>query len=346
MRSASPMPTTPWLLLGAAALSLRCMSPSPPEAPTWHRMAGEVFGTTFHLTWSGPAPEAVEPAVLAALERVDARMSSWRPDSELSAIRQGPSVVVVSEETADVVRDALALAEATDGAFDPTVEPLMELWGFRGTRRSAPPTEAEIEAARAQVGWHRVEVFRHGGLPLVDAHGTALDLSSIAKGHGVDVVAHTLATLGSADHLVEIGGEVRVAGEGPRGLWTLAVEAPAPGGTDASTAGVLAISNLGLASSGNYRNGYELEGERVVHTMDPRTGRPRRSDVLATTVLAPDTRTADGWATALMVLPLAEGQAAIEARPELEALWVQVVEGERHVVYSSGMPRVADPSGR
>lgn len=345
MLRAASMPTTPWLLLGAAALSLRCAAPEAPEASPWQRMAGEAFGTTFHLTWRGAEPSEVEPAVLGVLERVDARMSSWRPDSELSAIRQGPSVVVVSDETADVVRDALSLAEATDGAFDPTVEPLMELWGFRGTRRAAPPSDEEVEAARAQVGWHRVEVFRHGGLPLVDAHGTALDLSAIAKGHGVDQVAHTLAMLGATDHLVEIGGEVRVAGQGPRGLWSLAVEAPSPEGQGATTAGVLALTNVGMASSGNYRNGYALGDERVVHTMDPRTGRPRASDVLATTVLAPDTRTADGWATALMVLSLDEGQAAIGARPELEALWVITSDAGPVTVYSAGMPRVVAPAG-
>jgi thiamine biosynthesis lipoprotein len=335
---------TPWLLSGAAALSLgACSAPAPQEGPVYHRLAGEAFGTSWHLTWSGPEPAVVEPAVLEVLERVDARMSSWRSDSELSAIRQGPSAVVVSEETADVVRQALDLSDATGGAFDPTVEPLMELWGFRGTPRSTPPSDEEVAAARSAVGAHRVEVFRHGGLSLVDAHGTALDLSAIAKGHGVDAVHHALAALGATDQLVEIGGEVRVAGRGPRGgAWALAVEAPAPDGSP-STEGVLHVTNLGMASSGNYRSGYELDGERVVHTMDPRTGRPRRSDVLATTVLAPTTAEADGWATALMVMPYDEGLAAVEARPELEALWVRSGDEGRQVLRSSGMPAVSAP---
>ncbi len=336
-----PLAVTPWLLLGAAALSLGCSSPAP--TPTYHQLEGEAFGTTWHLSWSGPAPAQVEPAVLSVLQRVDERMSSWRPDSELSAVRQGPGVVVVSEETAEVVRAALELADATHGAFDPTVEPLMELWGFRGEHRAAAPTEEELQAARDRVGFHKVEVFRHGGLPLIDAHGAALDLSAIAKGHAVDAVSQALSRLGAADQLVEIGGEVRVHGRGPRGLWALAVEAPVDHGSGASTAGVLEVTNTGLASSGNYRNGYELGGERVVHTMDPRTGRPRQSEVLATTVLAPDTRTADGWATALMVLTVEEGLGAIEARPELEAMWVLTDGTTRTVRSSSGMPRVAAP---
>jgi len=334
---------TPWLLLGAAASCFGCAPGESP--PVYHQLQGEAFGTTWHLTWTGASPEEVEPVVASVLDRVDQRMSSWRQDSELSAIRQGPGVVVVSEETAEVVTEALDLADATAGAFDPTVEPLMELWGFRGERPAAPPSDAEVEAARARVGFHRVEVFRHGGLPLVDAHGTALDLSSIAKGHGVDAVHHAVSVLGVGNMLFEVGGEVRTSGEGPNGPWTLAVEAPAPGSAPGEArTGVLRVGSMGLATSGNYRSAYDVGGVQVVHTMDPRTGRPREGEVLAATVLAPTCRRADGWATALMVLPLAEGQALVEARPELEALWVVDRDGVATTVSSSGMPPVTGPT--
>ncbi len=317
------------------------MSPSPPRPPAaeaYHQLAGDAFGTTWHVTWKGPDPDVVGPAIAEALERVDARMSSWREDSELAEVRRTQGPVVVSQETADVVQAALELAAATDGAFDPTVEPLMRLWGFRGGRLEHAPDDAAVEAARAQVGFERVEVFRHGGVPLVQGGGTALDLSAIAKGHGVDVVALALSRLGATDQLVEVGGEVRVAGEGPRGAWRLSVDAPDPSkGPGEQAAATLAVTNVAVASSGDYRSTYWVDVQRVAHTMDPRTGRPVVSNVLATTVVAPDCRTADGWATALMVLPPDAGLAAIESRPELDAMWVLGGEGTVRVVSSSGM---------
>ena len=334
-RSAASARVCAWA--ASLPLAAACVA-SDPGATAYHRLSGEAFGTTWNLTWTGPEPAAVEAAVVAALERVDSRMSSWRDDSELSAIRRGPGPVVVSEETAGVLRVALDLADATGGAFDPTVEPLMRLWGYRGERRATPPTDAEVDAARALVGFHRVQVFRHGGVSLVDADGAALDLSAIAKGYGVDAVSDTLSRLGAANHLVEIGGEVRVAGEGPSGLWTLSIDTPdsasAPGSSAVQT---LALTNGSVATSGNYRSAYDAGGQRVVHTMDPRTGRPTTSDVLSVTVVAPDCTLADGWATALMVLPQAEGQRLIEGRPGLAALWVMDRDGRHAVVVSEGM---------
>lgn len=302
------------------------------------RLQGEAFGTTWHLVWTGPAAETVERDVAAVLERIDQRMSSWRPDSELSEVRRSEGATVVSEETAAVIEQALSLSVATDGAFDPTVEPLMAVWGFRGERRTATPSDEDVARAKAQVGFERVEVFRHGGVPLVNAGGTALDLSAIAKGYAVDQVSWTLSRLGAANHLVEIGGEVRVAGSGPSGLWSLSVDAPDPSkGPGEASSTLLALTNAAVASSGDYRSAYVVDGTKVAHTMDPRTGRPVRSSVLATTVVAPDCATADGWATALMVLDPETGMHAIEARPELEALWV-ISDGEaQRIVSTSGM---------
>ncbi len=310
----------------AVALALvGCRAPEPP-APPVQQLTGEAFGTTFTLKWRGaaPLPSEVEGPVAAALERIDERMSTWRPDSELQDVRRGDGPVEVSPETVDVVRAGLALAQETGGAFDPTVEPLMELWGFRGERRGAAPSEAEVAAALAQTGHTKVVLGRtETGRPTIDAGGTALDLSAIAKGHAVDVVSEELSRLGAADHLVEIGGEVRAHGQGPTGPWILGVDRPEAGvrpGTQLVAR--LALTNASLATSGNYRNAYEVDGLRVVHTMDPRVGRPYDSVVASVSVVAPDCRTADGWATALMVLGLEEGRALVDARPEVDALWL------------------------
>ena len=321
-----------------------CASGDPPEAAAaFHELQGEAFGTTWSVKWRGPAPTeaAAESAIVEALEAVDARMSSWRSDSEINEARRAGGPHPVSEETHDVVLASLQLAEETGGAFDPTVEPLMALWGFRGKPREEPPTGDEIEATLATIGWSSVVPGRTAeGTPTVDTGGTALDLSAIAKGHAVDRVAWELSALGSTDHLVEIGGEVRASGSGPSGLWRLAVDSPsnrqAPGTTFAAMA---LLRNAGMATSGNYRSAYDAGGTRVVHTMDPRTGRPHASEVASATVVAPDCRTADGWATALMVLPPDEGIAAIEGRPELEALLLLASEAGFSERRSSGMGR-------
>ena len=288
------------------------------------RLSGEAFGTTWNVTWRGsePSPSTAESRIVEVLETVDAAMSSWRDDSEIQRLRRIEGPGSVSEETYQVVAAALELASATGGAFDPTVEPLMALWGFRGDRRSAPPSDAEIAQALAQMGWRRVQLSRGPqGVAQVDAGGTSLDLSAIAKGHAVDRVSHALSALGASDHLVEIGGESRAHGGGPHGDWRLGVDQPderqAPGATFAA---ILKLRNAAVATSGNYRNAYDASGTRVVHTMDPRVGRPHESQVASATVIAPDCRSADGWATALMVLPPDEGLAAVEARPDLEAL--------------------------
>ena len=309
------------------ALLVGGCAPSPTEAPRMpvQRLEGKAMGTTWSVTWRGaaPTPEAAQGAIEDALNTVDAAMSTWRDDSELQAVRRGRGPVEVSEETWTVVRAALDLAAATDGAFDPTVEPLMELWGFRGDRRSTPPTGKEVELARRRVDWKRVKLGRavSGGAPTIDAQGTGLDLSAIAKGHAVDRVSWALSSLGAAHHLVEIGGEVRAQGEGPQGAWRLGVEVPdarrAPGSTFAA---FLRLRNAGLATSGNYRNAYDAGGTWVVHTMDPRTGRPHETTVASATVIAPNCRTADGWATALMVLDPEAGLAAVEREPQLEAI--------------------------
>lgn len=315
-----------------------CASPAP--TPALHELRGEALGTTWSVKWTGdrPAEADADAAIRRALAEVDQRMSSWRSDSELSAIRAASGPVVVSEETAFVVDAALELAHATGGAFDPTVEPLMELWGFRGKHREHAPTDEEIDAARARVGWDKVRLDRADGRPRVDGGGTALDLSAIAKGHAVDRVSHALSALGAADQLVEVGGEVRAHGRGPAGAWRLGVDRPEEGlAPGESLAAVVELVNASLATSGNYRNVYEVDGVRVVHTMDPRTGRPYASNVASASVVAPDCRTADGWATALMVLGETAGLAAIEARPDLEALLIVSGPDGYRPVRSSGM---------
>ncbi len=307
------------LLLWAAA----CQPPGGSQEAAYLSAQGEAFGAGWRVQWQpvdGADVPTVQAAVVDDLSAIDLHLSTWRDDSELAAVRRGPGRVPVSEETAIVVQAALDLAEITGGAYDPTVQPLMELWGLAGKRRDTWPTDAEIEAARAQVGHARVTVGHDATGAWVDAGGTALDVSSIAPGYAADRVLWTLAGMGVLDAYVDIGGEIRVAGRAPRGgPWRVGIEAPEVGSVPGSNpVGIVGLVNGGLATSGNYRTRYLLEGREVHHTMDPRTGRPSTASVLSATVVASDARTADGWATALMVLgeaglPLAEAQPMVEA---------------------------------
>ncbi len=342
--------------LGWVVLLAACGTPEGASAPSYGAIQGQALGTTWSVRW---APvEALDAATAQAttdrvLAEVDAGMSTWRDDSEIMRVRAADGPLPVSEDTADVVRAALVLAEATGGAFDPTVKPLMDLWGLHGNPRSTWPSPDEIAQARGAVGWERVRVGRDAeGRPTLDDGGTVLDLSAIAKGHAVDRVMHALVAEGATELLVEVGGEVRTAGRSPRGgAWTVGVDRPVPGSLPGQDfAAVVAASNRAVATSGNYRNALSIGTRTVHHTMDPRTGHPARNPARSATVIATDTRAADGWATALMVLG-AEGLPLVEARPDLEAwLLVEGPSGEIQPLATSGMAtfldRVAlEPSG-
>jgi thiamine biosynthesis lipoprotein len=298
-----------------------CSPPPPPldepeRVQTPHTLRGEGLGTTWTVRWlEGPAPGLAEEAVVSALSEVDAAMSTWRDDSELARIRAAEGPVEVSWETRHVVREALALARDSGGAFDPTVQPLVELWGFHGELPDAVPTQLELDAVMATVGWDKVRVTNTS----VDSGGTALDLSAIAKGWAVDRVAAALVAEGASHFLVEVGGETRVAGEGPSGPWTVGIERPRTGaapGTDIYAA--VRPRNGAVATSGNYRSRVTIGGQSFGHTLDPRVGRPIESTVRSATVIAPDCLSADGLATALMVLG-EPGLDLVEARPGVEA---------------------------
>lgn len=317
---------------------LACVQPQAPTPPQTWMLTGESMGTTWMVKWAGVDRSAeVRPAVDDALRQIDLAMSTWKDDSEISRIRAAQVPVEVSVETAFVVDQALDLARMTGGAFDPTVQPLVELWGFHGQTRDTLPTQEELTEAMAHVGYDKVRVsWTLDGHPTVDAGGTALDLSAIAKGHAVDRVSAALSRLGLGTHMVEVGGEVRVSGPGASSdLWRVGVDRPIMGslpGQDLQ--GVVSLVNGAVATSGNYRNARRIEGKDYGHTLDPRTGWPADTQVRSATVVAPDCRTADGLATALMVLG-EEGLPLVEGLADTEVLLL--IGEELRVAETSGM---------
>lgn len=253
------------------------------------------------------------------LARVNRLMSTYDPGSELSRFNRLPVGVpmAVSPETVDVVAAARRVADETGGAFDPTVAPLVALWGFGADAAGDPPTEVELRAAAETVDYRRVE---HGHAPpsLRKLAPVTLDLSAIAKGYAVDRLAKVLDESGCVAYLVELGGEIRVKGTAPGGgVWRIGVDAPTAGGF----ASTIALRRGALATSGDYRQYRELDGERLSHIIDPRTGRPIRHGVASVTVVTDQAMFADAYATALLVMGEDEGRRFAQDRG-LAALFI------------------------
>lgn len=283
------------ILLGACA-----------EGESYQRLEGATMGTYYVVTSRCPGIErdALDTAVRETLARVNAQMSTYQPDSELSLFNGAGEGVwqPVSAELAEVLGAAAEIAELSGGAFDVTVGPLVNLWGFGPAGRvDAAPDEAAIAAARQRVGRQYLTL---DGTRLRVRKDRALyvDLSAIAKGHGVDRLARTLDERGCTDYLVDIGGEVIGRGRSTRGgAWRVGIEVPDPerlGGVQR----VIALADRAIATSGDYRNFIDLDGARLSHTVDPRTGRPVTHALASVSVVHPSAMWADGLATALNVL--------------------------------------------
>lgn len=311
-------------------------------------LTGRTMGTTYSIKIAGTADSGKRADVHAEIERrlveINALMSTYDPNSELSRFNapRPDAEFPVSGETAFVVKAALRVAEGTEGAFDPTVGALVDLWGFGP--QAVPekiPSDAEIASARAGVGWRRIEVLENPWRLRRSSPLSRLDLSAIAKGYGVDSVAALLSQRGYENYMVEIGGEVFARGRNSRGEpWSLGIETPRDGAAvGESLSAMVRVDGKGLASSGGYRNFYFRDGKRFSHFIDPRTGRPITHKLAAVSVTAPSCMDADAAATAVMVLGEIEGLAFLEADPELEGLLlVGRPDGGFRTIKTSGWP--------
>ncbi|WP_341503138.1 FAD:protein FMN transferase [Gallaecimonas sp. GXIMD4217] len=310
-----------WLAFGLAIFISACSS-----EPELLALQGRTMGTSYHVklvsTDQVSLPDDLKAELDRRLELVNDQMSTYRPDSELSRFNASRSTepFEVSAATAVVVREALRIGELSQGQYDVTVGPLVNLWGFGPDQRpQSVPSAEQLTAIRARVGQDKLSV---GERSLQKATADLyVDLSSIAKGWGVDVLADYLETLGVTSYMVEIGGELRTAGKKPDGQpWRIAIEKPDPSGQRAIQE-VLAPGDNGLATSGDYRNYYEEDGVRYSHTINPATGRPIDHRLASVTVIHPSAMTADGLATAINVL----GEEAGWALAEREQLAVFMV---------------------
>ncbi|MEA3291855.1 MAG: FAD:protein FMN transferase [Pseudomonadota bacterium] len=313
-----------------------------PAAESWE-LSGDTMGTRYHVTLPGAVDDAekrqLENSIEAVLESVDAQMSTYRPDSALSVFNRSSSTewLDAPPPLAAVIEQALEFSRLSGGAFDVTVGPLVNLWGFGPAERiEAAPEAAEIAGVKSRVGFQNLSVRTAPPAIRKAISGLYVDLSAIAKGYAVDRVARVLDETGRADYLVEIGGEVRTRGRNAAGeAWRIAIEQPLD--DTRAVQRVVALSGQSMATSGDYRNFFEIGGQRYSHTIDPHTGAPVRHRLASVSVVAASAAAADALATALLVLGPEAGRDLAE-REGIAALFISRADGGFEVRTTAGFP--------
>ena len=280
-----------------------------------------VFGTMYNMTYE--YERDLQTEIDAVLQEVDGEFSMFNEQSTVARINRGDTTVERSEMFNEVYQLALAVNSETDGAFNITVAPLVNAWGF-GFKHEQMPTPAQVDSLMK---------IRN-----------QMDFSAIAKGYGCDAVARLLASKGISNYMVEIGGEVVVRGHNAKGEpWHIGITKPVDDSlsVEGELQAILSITDKAMATSGNYRNFYYQGGRKYAHTIDPRTGYPVQHSLLSATVLADDCATADAYATSFMVLGLEGAKAVLGRHPELMAYLIYTDEQGNYAVWlSPGMEKL------
>ena len=327
------------LALALAALVFGCTRRPDPQ----HVIRGPTMGTTFtvKIVERGGVRvngEETQAAIVNLLATLNGQFSTYLPDSEIARFNRYEKTdwFPISKEFALVLEQSLALCRESAGAFDITVGPVVNLWGFGPEKRTAqPPEEKELTACLAAVGYEKLAVRLSPPAVRKTLPQVSCDCSAIAKGFAVDQVAEALTARGCTDYMVEIGGEVTARGKNARGQsWRIGIERP----DTTKVEKVIRVRNCAMATSGDYRNYFEQDGTRYSHTIDPRTGKPITHRLASVSVLHPSCMMADGLATAIMALGPQEGYALAE-RLDLSVLLL-VREGDGFAVKKRALPPV------
>lgn len=289
-----------------------------------HRLRGEAMGTYYKVTYTGAAIPGLQAEIDSTFAAYNRELSAWVPGSVLNAFNASADGLDLADTQHWLpnLKIARRIHAATDGAYDPTVAPLLRFWGF-GTaeeRTTADYDPAALAALRERVGLDRLTL---DGTFLRKQPGTELDLNASAKGYGVDLIAALLTTYGRPNHLVDVGGEFRSGGTKYGRAWRVAIRLPDEDRSKVASAGTLPLTdNRGVATSGNYLDYYKVDGKTFSHTINPKTGLMERNRLLSASVIAPDCATADAYATACMVLGPEGALALVEADAALEGYFL------------------------
>jgi FAD:protein FMN transferase len=278
-------------------------------------ISGNTMGTTYRIVYLDDEKRDFKNQIDSLLVVFNQSLSTYIPTSELSQFNKGDSLVYELPYFYPILQASKIVFEKTGGAFDPTVGPLVNLWGFGPTGPQLQDS-VNIDQQLRLVNFNAI-VFDNVQVKKKDSK-MYLDFSAIAKGYGVDVVAEFLNKKGIENYLIEIGGELVAKGLNENGeIWKVGINKPEENGSN-DIVSIVALNNQALATSGNYRNFYEIEGQKFSHTINPMTGRPVRHGLLSATVIAKDCMTADAYATALMVMGTENAIALQEKEKEFE----------------------------
>jgi len=284
---------------------------------------GYIFGTVYHITYA--SSKDLKPTIETELQDFDAALSMFNPNSTISQInRAGKEKMDLNKapRTLKVIEESIKISELTHGAFDITVAPLVNAWGF-GFKHIDHVSQQNIDSLRQFVGYRLLQL--HNGILSKADSRVQLDASAVAKGYACDVVAELLRKNGVKNYLIEIGGEMVLSGKNPNGTeWRVGIDEPIDDttSTDMKWKQKLILTDRAIATSGNYRRFYEKNGKKYAHTIDPATGYPVQHSLLSATVVAKDCLTADALATSFMVMGVDSAMALAERLPDVEGFFI------------------------
>jgi thiamine biosynthesis lipoprotein len=314
------------------------------EAQTEHLIAGRTMGTTYHikvLTNSSEGIAGLKEKIDRRLDEINQVFSTYIKDSEISrfnAFRVAGEKFAVSDDFIQVIKIGQKIYRLSEGAWDGTVNPLVDLWGFGPTQRQLQkPPAAEIKALLLKIGFDRIRIAEPNYL-VKSLAAVSLDLNSIAKGFAVDQVSKLIAANGVENYLVEIGGEVYAAGVRADGKnWRVGINRPQKDAAINEVYKAVSIADRAFATSGDYRNFFEIDGVRYSHVIDPRSGYPVSNGVVSVSIIADNCTLADGLATAIMVMGAEKGIQLVNRLGNVECLIVvETSDGRLIDYYSSG----------
>lgn len=334
-----------------------CVSPpANTESKEYFAIQGKTMGTYYNVRYSGEERVHLKQDIDSLLEFINLEVSTYIPHSTISRFNQAKAAfsltynpVTKAEEAsyenahfkANLQRSR-EIYDQMEGYYDPTVMPLVNYWGFGYTekRKVTEVDSVKVDSLVALVGFDKINWDRSEDQLQKSQPEMQLDFSSCAKGYGVDELARLLARKGIGDYMVEIGGEVVVKGKNPKGkAWSIAVSLPKEGSGMEEFQTILELKDIAVATSGNYRIYYKVEGEKYAHIISPITGFTEKSNLLSVSVLAKDCLTADAYATAFMVMGLEKAMAFAQQEPSIEAYFIiSQADGSMTVSYTDGIP--------
>ena len=310
-------PFLAFLIIGTILILSKSRQSANPEYRT---AQGLVFGTRYNVTYL--YTEDLKPEIEHTLALVDSALSMFNPESTISQVNKSEVIQVSDSLFLKVFRRAMEISDWTNGAFDITVAPAVNAWGF-GFKHAENIKQSTIDSLMEITGYWKIHELN--GMIEKDDPRIMLDCSAIAKGFGSDMVADMLRSKGIDDFMVEIGGEIVVSGHNPKGkLWNIGISKPVDDSLSVNNElqTVIPVTDIAMATSGNYRNFYIKDGRKYAHTIDPHTCMPVSHSLLSATVFASDCATADALATSMMVMGLDSAQALCARHPEIQAYFI------------------------